>query len=243
MTWRIMSTSSSLSTLGPSSLTPLCVRRRPAQAVCVLPAPTNWPTVYLRIYFFGMPANLVYNFGAAILRAQGDTQRPLYFLTLAGVVNVALNLIFVIALNMDVAGVALATIIAQYISAALVVWCLMREQGPLRLELRRLGLEGRVVRRIIQVGLPAGFQGVVFSLSNVVIQSSLNSFDDAVLVAGSSASSKGSGSSDRLAFPFAFFPVLAVWPESPASSSSTSSLKSSADTFTARPAALAAFWD
>ena len=144
-------------------------------------------TVYLRIYFFGMPANLVYNFGAAILRAQGDTQRPLYFLTLAGVVNVALNLIFVIALNMDVAGVALATIIAQYISAALVVWCLMREQGPLRLELKRLGLEKRGVLQILKVGLPAGFQGVVFSLSNVVIQSSLNSFDDAVLVAGSSA--------------------------------------------------------
>ena len=144
-------------------------------------------TVYLRIYFFGMPANLVYNFGAAILRAQGDTQRPLYFLTLAGVVNVALNLIFVIALNMDVAGVALATIIAQYISAALVVWCLMREQGPLRLELKRLGLEKRGVLQILKVGLPAGFQGVVFSLSNVVIQSSLNSFDDPVLVAGSAA--------------------------------------------------------
>ena len=143
--------------------------------------------VYLRIYFLGLPANFVYNFGAAILRAQGDTQRPLYFLTFAGAVNVVLNLIFVILFQMDVAGVALATIISQYISAALVVRCMMREQGPLRLELRRLGLEGRVVRRIIQVGLPAGFQGVVFSLSNVVIQSSLNSFDDAVLVAGSSA--------------------------------------------------------
>lgn len=144
-------------------------------------------TVYLRIYFIGMPANLVYNFGAAILRAQGDTQRPLYFLTLAGVVNVVLNLIFVIALSMDVAGVALATIIAQYISAALVVWCLMREQGPLRLELKRLGLEKRGVLQILKVGLPAGFQGVVFSLSNVVIQSSLNSFNDPVLVAGSAA--------------------------------------------------------
>jgi len=146
-------------------------------------------TVYLRIYFFGMPANMVYNFGAAILRAQGDTQRPLYFLTFAGVVNVALNLIFVICFHLDVAGVALATIISQYISAALVLRCLVREQGPLHLDLRRLGMKWQVVRRIVQVGLPAGFQGVVFSLSNVVIQSSLNSFDDAVLVAGSSAGS------------------------------------------------------
>lgn len=86
-------------------------------------------TVYLRIYFFGMPALLTYNFGAAILRAQGDTRRPLYFLFLSGVVNVVLNLFFVIVLHMDVAGVALATIISQYISAALVVWCLVREEG------------------------------------------------------------------------------------------------------------------
>ena len=146
-------------------------------------------SVYLRIYFLGLPANFAYNFGAAILRAQGDTQRPLYFLTFAGVVNVVLNLIFVIALQMDVAGVALATIISQYISAALVLRCLMKEQGPLHLDLKRLGLKKQVVFRIVQVGLPAGFQGMVFSLSNVVIQSSLNSFDDAVLVAGSSAGS------------------------------------------------------
>lgn len=144
-------------------------------------------TVYLRIYFLGMPANLVYNFGAAILRAQGDTQRPLYFLTFAGSVNVVLNLFFVIALRMDVAGVALATIIAQYISAVLVVRCMMREKGPLHLELKQLGLRRRVVCQILRVGLPAGFQGVVFSLSNVVIQSSLNSFNDPVLVAGSAA--------------------------------------------------------
>ncbi|NBI09134.1 MATE family efflux transporter [Colidextribacter sp. OB.20] len=146
-------------------------------------------SVYLRIYFLGLPANFVYNFGAAILRAQGDTQRPLYFLTFAGIVNVALNLVFVISLHLDVAGVALATIISQYISAALVLWCMAREQGPLHLDLRQLGPNWQVVRRIVQVGLPAGFQGVVFSLSNVVIQSSLNSFDDAVLVAGSSAGS------------------------------------------------------
>ena len=144
-------------------------------------------TIYLRIYFFGMPANMLYNFGSAVLRAQGDTQRPLYYLLFAGIVNVVLNLIFVIVFNMDVAGVALATIISQYISAVLVLWCLMREQGALHLDLKELRLRKLVVMRIFQVGLPAGFQGVVFALSNVVIQSSLNSFNDPVLVAGSSA--------------------------------------------------------
>ena len=144
-------------------------------------------TVYLRIYFFGMPATMVYNFGSAILRAQGDTRRPLYFLTIAGIVNVVLNLFFVIVCGMDVDGVALATIISQYISASLVFRCLLKEEGDLRLDLKELKVEWQVVRRILQVGLPAGFQGVVFSLSNVVIQSSINSFDDAVLVAGSSA--------------------------------------------------------
>ena len=150
-------------------------------------------TVYLRIYFLGMPANLVYNFGAAILRAQGDTRRPLYFLAIAGVTNVGLNLIFVICCHMSVAGVALATIISQYISAALVLRCLMGDQGAMRLDLRALGLDKRVVRRILQVGLPAGFQGIVFSLSNVVIQSSINSFNSTAIVAGSSASSNIEG--------------------------------------------------
>ena len=150
-------------------------------------------TIYLRIYFCGMPANMLYNFGAAILRAQGDTRRPLYFLAIAGVTNVALNLVFVIVLHMSVAGVALATIISQYISAALVLLCLVRDQGLLHLELKNLGLDKRVVRRILQVGLPAGFQGILFSLSNVVIQSSINSFNSTAIVAGSSASSNIEG--------------------------------------------------
>ena len=153
----------------------------------------NLATLYLRIYFCGMPANMLYNFGAAILRAQGDTRRPLYFLAIAGVTNVALNLVFVIVLHMSVAGVALATIISQYISAALVVLCLVRDQGLLHLDLKNLGLDKRVVRRILQVGLPAGFQGIVFSLSNVVIQSSINSFNSTAIVAGSSASSNIEG--------------------------------------------------
>ncbi len=149
-------------------------------------------TLYLRIYFCGMPANMLYNFGAAILRAQGDTQRPLYFLSVAGAVNVALNLLFVICFHLSVAGVALATIISQYISAALVTLALVRDKGPLRLDLKALCLDLRVVRRILQVGLPAGFQGVVFAISNVVIQSSVNSFGSTV-VAGSSASSNIEG--------------------------------------------------
>ena len=139
-----------------------------------------------------MPANMLYNFGSAILRAQGDTRRPLYFLGVAGVVNVVLNLIFVIVFHMSVAGVALATIISQYISAALVLRCLMQDKGPLRVELRALCLDLRVVRRILQVGLPAGFQGIVFSISNVVIQSSINSFGSTV-IAGAAASNNIEG--------------------------------------------------
>ena len=149
--------------------------------------------VYLRIYFAGMPFNMLYNFGAAILRAQGDTRRPLYFLTVAGAVNVLLNLFFVIILHMSVAGVALATIIAQAISAVLVVICLMRDRGLLHLDVKKLRLDKRVIRRICQVGLPAGFQGIVFSLSNVVIQSSINSFGSTAIIAGSAASANIEG--------------------------------------------------
>ena len=150
-------------------------------------------TLYLRIYFIGMPVNMLYNFGAAILRAEGDTRRPLYFLAIAGVTNVALNLLFVIVFQMSVAGVALATIISQAISALLVLGCLMRDQGPLHLDLKSLHLDKRVVRKILQVGLPAGFQGIVFSLSNVVIQSSINSFGSTAIIAGSSASANIEG--------------------------------------------------
>lgn len=146
-------------------------------------------TIYLRIYFAGMTATMLYNFGAALLRAGGDTQRPLYFLLAAGVVNVVLNLFFVIKLQMDVAGVALATVISQCISAGLVIRCLMKENGPLKLELKKLKIYPMKLKQIMQVGIPAGFQGVLFSLANVTVQSSINSFDDTVLVAGSSASS------------------------------------------------------
>lgn len=143
-------------------------------------------SLYLRIYFLGMPAMLFYNFGSALLRAGGDTRRPLNFLTVAGIVNVILNLLLVIVFHLDVAGVAIATVISQYISAFLVLRCLQKEDGPLHLELKALRFEWDVVKAIVRVGLPAGFQGIVFSLSNVVIQSSINSFGD-VVMAGSGA--------------------------------------------------------
>lgn len=148
--------------------------------------------LYLRIYFLGMPATLLYNFGAAILRGVGDTKRPLYYLTFSGVVNVILNLIFVVVFHMDVAGVALATIISQVISAALVVRCLMKEENSIRLEMRYLGIDKNTFFRILQIGLPAGVQGSLFSLSNVVIQSSVNSFG-AIVVAGNSAAANIEG--------------------------------------------------
>ena len=144
-------------------------------------------TIYLRIYFLGMPATMLYNFGAALLRAIGDTRRPLYYLFTAGFVNVVLNLFFVIVCKLDVAGVAIATVISQVISALLVVRCLMREQGGVHLELRQLHIWSARLKQILQVGLPAGFQGVLFALSNVVIQSSVNSFQETV-VAGNAAS-------------------------------------------------------
>lgn len=143
-------------------------------------------TLYLRIYFLGMPAIMAYNFGAAILRGVGDTKRPLYYLTFSGVINVILNLIFVVPLHMSVAGVALATIISQYISAILVIKCLMNEESGIRLERQHLGIDRNILIRILQIGLPAGIQGSLFSLSNVVIQSSVNSFG-ATIVAGNSA--------------------------------------------------------
>ena len=148
--------------------------------------------LYLRIYFFGMVPNMVYNFGSAVLRAVGDTRRPMYFLTLAGVVNVILNLIFVIKFDMGVAGVAIATVISQTISAALVVICMMREKGAIRLILKDLGIDKKELVSILRIGLPAGMQGCIFSLSNVVIQKSINGFGSTT-VSGSSAASNLEG--------------------------------------------------
>lgn len=143
-------------------------------------------TLYLRIYFLGMPAMMLYNFGSAILRAIGDTRRPLYYLMAAGVFNVILNLLFVIIFKMSVAGVALATVISQILSAFLIIRCLTREDGEIRLNLRRIKIDRTTLFKILQIGLPAGVQGTLFSLSNVFIQSSVNLFGD-IVVAGNSA--------------------------------------------------------
>ncbi len=141
---------------------------------------------YMKIYFCGMPVMLLYNFGAAILRAVGDTKRPLYYLSLAGVINVILNLIFVIRFSMGVRGVAWATNISQAVSAVLIIRCLIKNEGPCRLSLSKLCLDKKETSRIAKVGLPAGFQGAIFSISNVLIQSSVNSFG-AIAVAGNTA--------------------------------------------------------
>ncbi len=148
--------------------------------------------LYLRIYFLGMASMMVYNFGSAILRAVGDTKSPLYYLLGAGIVNVLLNLFFVIVCHLGVAGVAMATVLSQTISAFLVVRCLIKEQGGIHLELKELAISREKLGKIMQIGLPAGFQGTVFSLSNVVIQSAVNSFGN-IAVAGNSAAANIEG--------------------------------------------------
>ena len=142
--------------------------------------------LYMRIVFLGMPAQMVYNYGAALLRAKGDTKRPLYFLMVAGAVNVAFNLVFVTVFHLDVAGVALATIISQYLSATLVIIRLCRLDDECHLDLRHMRISRRLFVKIIKVGIPAGIQGCLFSFSNVIIQSSVNSFDK-IGVAGNGA--------------------------------------------------------
>lgn len=142
--------------------------------------------VYMKIYFAGITFTVLYNFCAAILRAAGDTQSPLKYLTLAGVVNVILNVIFVTVFHMNVAGVALATTISQGIAAVLVMRALMRRTDACKLELRKIRIQKHQLMKIVRIGLPAGIQSSLFSISNVLIQSSINSFGD-VFVSGNAA--------------------------------------------------------
>ncbi|MEA4966377.1 MAG: MATE family efflux transporter [Oscillospiraceae bacterium] len=143
-------------------------------------------TLYLRIYFIGIPATVVYNFGAAILRAVGDTKNPLYFLTAAGILNVICNLLLVLVFHLDVAGVAIASALSQYLAAALVLRCLMRKESSCRLSLRMLRLYKRETLEMVRIGIPAGLQSTIFSISNVLIQSAINVFGAAV-IAGNAA--------------------------------------------------------
>ncbi len=143
-------------------------------------------TVYMRIIFLGQPGSLMYNFGAGILRAHGDTKRPMYVLSASGVLNVLLNLLFVIVFHLDVAGVALATIIAHYLSAGVVLLFLFHPGGDYQLELRSLCLDREQLAKIVKIGIPCGLNGMMFSISNVVVVSAINSFGD-MQVAGNSA--------------------------------------------------------
>ena len=148
--------------------------------------------LYMRIYLAGLPVLFLYNFGAAVLRAIGDTFRPMIFLTISGVLNVILNLLFVIVFDMNVAGVGLATVLSEALSAFLVILCLIRSDDIYRFELRRIGINPRALKEIVHIGLPASLQSAVFSISNMQIQSSVNSFGSAVM-AGHAAANNISG--------------------------------------------------
>ena len=148
--------------------------------------------LYMRIYFCGMIPSLVFNYGAAILRAAGDTKHPLYYLVTAGIINVVLNLFFVIVLKRNVDGVALATILSQCVSAFLIVRFLLRTEGAYKLVFRKMHIYGLELKQIVQIGLPAGIQSSMFSISNVIIQSSINSFGS-VAMAGNSAAANIEG--------------------------------------------------
>ena len=133
-------------------------------------------TLYMRIYFLGMPFFMLYNYGAAILRAVGDTKRPLVFLIISGCANALLNLFFVIVCHLSVAGVGIGTVISQLISCILVLRCLYQTEGSYQLRFSKLSIKGEYLKQIFQVGLPAGIQSTVINFSNVLLQSSVNSF-------------------------------------------------------------------
>ncbi|MBO5914192.1 MAG: MATE family efflux transporter, partial [Clostridia bacterium] len=141
----------------------------------------SYSVLYMRIIFIGMPAQMAYNYGAAVLNARGDTKHPFYFLLVSGALNVCLNFIFVVFVGMDVDGVALATIISQYLSAFLILRLLTRLEDSCKLEIRHLYIKKDKLAKIIRIGVPAGVQGCLFSISNVLIQSSINSFGAATM--------------------------------------------------------------
>ena len=146
----------------------------------------NLSTLYMRIYFMGMPFFMLYNYGAAILRAVGDTKRPLLFLIISGATNVVLNLLLVIQFHLGVAGVAIATVISQCILCILVLRCLYLSDGSYQLRFNKLGMKTRYVKQIFQIGIPAGIQSTIINFSNVLLQSSVNSFGS-VAMAGYTA--------------------------------------------------------
>ncbi len=150
-------------------------------------------TLYLQIYFAGMVFNMVYNFGAAILRAIGETKKPLYYLSFAGIINVILNLILVIVFKMDVAGVAIGTIVSQAVSAVLIIRYLTKVENMVKLNLKELKIDSHALLEMVLIGLPAGIQGCLFSISNVFVQKAVNSFNITEVVAGNTAASNIEG--------------------------------------------------
>lgn len=144
--------------------------------------------VYMKIYFISTPANMVFNFAAAILRAVGDSRRPMYYLIIAGILHVIFNLFFVIVLHMGVAGVAFATVISEYLSLMLIMICLYRCEGAIRFIPRKMHIDKCKLKEIVKIGLPAGMQGLLFSISNVLIQSAVNSFGSTMIAASAAAS-------------------------------------------------------
>ena len=159
-------------------------------------------SLYLRIYFLGIPGTIMYNFGAALLRAFGDTKRPMVFLTVSGVVNACLNLFFVIVCKMAADGVALATIISQYTSAALVLRVLLRAQESYRLELKNFVFSGEKAQRILALGVASGMQHAIFAIANLFIQSAVNSFSAAVVEGNSAAANADSLVYEVMAAPY-----------------------------------------
>lgn len=151
--------------------------------------PIDLAVVYLRIYFIGMPFNMLYNFAASILRGVGDTRRPLYYLSIAGAINVILNLFFVIVFKMDVDGVALATVISQLISCILIINCLMKTKEAYHFSFKKIHIYKKELFAITKIGLPAGIQGTIFSISNVIIQSTVNQFGSTIINGNSAAQS------------------------------------------------------
>lgn len=147
----------------------------------------NLSVLYMKIYFISTPATMVYNFAAAILRAAGDSRRPMYYLMITGTLHVIFNLFFVIVLHMSVAGVACATVISEYLSVLLIMNCLSKCDGAIRFIPRKMRIDGSKLKAIVRIGLPAGMQGLLFSISNVLIQSAINSFGSTMVASSAAA--------------------------------------------------------
>ena len=188
---RAVHTSMALAVLSGAALgVLLLVLSRPLLEMMGCPADVvGGAQLYLNIYAVGLPASLVYNYGAAILRAVGDTKRPLYYLTVSGLVNVVLNVALVAGLRLGVAGVAIATVVSETISAALVLASLIASHGDVRFEPKKTRIERRSLSMILRIGIPAGLQSSMFSISNVLIQSAINSFGAAAIAGNTAAAS------------------------------------------------------